>query len=87
MEMSILQKEHFNRWYSLKVFYTSITIVDIPISIISCTLFSIILYYMTSQPAELIRFSMFLTISILVTFVANSFGLMIGAVSNVVVSS
>lgn len=31
--MSILIKEHFNRWYSLKMYYLSITIVDLPISV------------------------------------------------------
>lgn len=32
-EMSILQKEHFNRWYSLKAYYTAINIVDLPVSV------------------------------------------------------
>lgn len=31
--MSILLKEHFNRWYSLKAYYTSITLIDLPISV------------------------------------------------------
>lgn len=34
IEMSILLKEHFNRWYSLKAYYTSITLLDLPISVI-----------------------------------------------------
>jgi hypothetical protein len=41
---------------------------------------------MTGQPYEQDRFFMFLVISMLVVFVAQSFGLMIGAVFNVVVS-
>lgn len=32
-EMSVLTKEHFNRWYSLKMYYTSVTIVDAPLSV------------------------------------------------------
>lgn len=32
-EMSILIKEHFNRWYSLKMYYTALTLVDIPVSV------------------------------------------------------
>ncbi|XP_033213032.1 ATP-binding cassette sub-family G member 4-like [Belonocnema kinseyi] len=83
-EMSILQKEHFNRWYSLKAFYISVTIVDIPVSVLCCTLFSFIVYFMSAQPADVTRFAMFFTISLLVSFVAQSFGLMIGAVFNVV---
>ncbi|KAJ8922550.1 hypothetical protein NQ315_007580 [Exocentrus adspersus] len=83
-EMSILIKEHFNRWYSLKMYYTSVTLVDIPLSVFCCFIFSVIIYYMTSQPPELVRFSMFFVTSLLVVFVAQSFGLMIGAYFNVV---
>jgi len=32
-ELSILQKEHFNRWYSLKSYYVSITLTDIPVMV------------------------------------------------------
>lgn len=42
---------------------------------------------MTAQPPEITRLSMFFAISMMVVFVAQSFGLMIGAVFNVVVSS
>ncbi|KMQ92948.1 atp-binding cassette sub-family g member 4 [Lasius niger] len=84
MQMSILVKEHFNRWYSLKAFYTAITLIDVPISIICCIIFSLIVYFMSAQPLELIRFFMFLAISMLVAFIGQGTGLMIGAVFNVV---
>ncbi|KAF7379976.1 hypothetical protein HZH68_016924 [Vespula germanica] len=84
MQMDILVKEHFNRWYSLKSFYTAITIIDVPISIICCILFSVIIYFMSSQPLEVSRFFMFFTISLLVTFIAQGTGLMIGAALNIV---
>ncbi|KYN05399.1 PREDICTED: ATP-binding cassette sub-family G member 4 [Cyphomyrmex costatus] len=84
MQMSILLKEHFNRWYSLKAFYTAITLIDVPISIICCIFFSIIVYLMSAQPWEIIRFSMFLSISLLIMFIGQGTGLMIGAVFNVV---
>ncbi|XP_077287128.1 ATP-binding cassette sub-family G member 4 [Arctopsyche grandis] len=84
MEMNILLKEHFNRWFSLPSYYLSITIVDIPIAIFCCFLFSVIIYTMSGQPLELFRFGMFFTISLLVVFVAQGFGLMIGAVFDVV---
>ncbi|KAG5306218.1 ABCG4 protein, partial [Acromyrmex insinuator] len=84
MQMSILLKEHFNRWYSLKAFYTAITLIDVPISIICCVFFSIIVYFMSAQPWEIIRFSMFLAISLLIMFIGQGTGLMIGAVFNVV---
>lgn len=83
-EMSILLKEHFNRWYSLGSYYISITIVDLPISIVSCAIFSVIVYLMSSQPMDAARFTMFFAISLYTVLVAQSFGLMIGAVFNVV---
>nr|XP_026500205.1 ATP-binding cassette sub-family G member 4 [Vanessa tameamea] len=83
-EMSILLKEHFNRWYSLGSYYISITIVDLPISIVSCAIFSVIVYLMSSQPLDIARFAMFFAISVYTVLVAQSFGLMVGAVFNVV---
>lgn len=83
-EMSILIKEHFNRWYSLRAYYAAVTLVDIPISVLCCSLFTVIIYLMSGQPLEYARFGMFLAISVLVVFVAQSFGLMIGAVFDVV---
>lgn len=83
-EMSILRKEHFNRYYSLKAFYASVTLLDIPISIFCCFIYTVIMYLLSSQPLEMFRFGMFFTISLLVVFVAQSIGLMIGAWFSVV---
>lgn len=33
IEMTILIKEHFNRWYSLKAYYFAMTVVDLPITV------------------------------------------------------
>lgn len=82
--MSILRKEHFNRYYSLKAFYSSVTLLDIPISVFCCLLYTTIMYLVSSQPLEMFRFGMFFAISLLVAFVAQSIGLMIGAWFSVV---
>ncbi|XP_076169704.1 ATP-binding cassette sub-family G member 4 isoform X2 [Ptiloglossa arizonensis] len=84
MQMNILLKEHFNRWYSLKAFYTALTLVDLPITIFCCLIFTIIVYLITSQPLEMTRFLMFFAISLLVAFISQGTGLMIGAVFNIV---
>ncbi|XP_076622317.1 ATP-binding cassette sub-family G member 4 isoform X1 [Colletes latitarsis] len=84
MQMNILLKEHFNRWYSLKAFYTALTLIDLPISIFCCLIFTVIVYLITSQPLEITRFLMFFSISLLVSFISQGTGLMIGAVFNVV---
>lgn len=128
--MGILLKEHFNRWYSLKSYYISVTLLDLPISVtkkkliqrrkkkkseressnqnlfrfnlmaisisfsivyipqfIGTSIFTVLIYTITSQPFELSRFCMFLAISIIVTIVGQSIGLMVGAWFDVVVSS
>ncbi|KAH8410018.1 hypothetical protein KR009_004216 [Drosophila setifemur] len=84
IELSILIKEHFNRWYSLKAYYTAMTLVDLPVSILSCFLFTVIVYLWSYQPMEWVRFWMFFAISLLTVFVGQSFGLMIGAWFDVV---
>ncbi|KAJ8688399.1 hypothetical protein QAD02_024194 [Eretmocerus hayati] len=83
-EMSNLQKEHFNRWYSLKSYYISTTLMDIPVLVLCCFIFSSIVYFMSSQPYESVRFGMFFSISLLVAFIAQSFGLLIGSAFDVV---
>ncbi|OXU25341.1 hypothetical protein TSAR_015580 [Trichomalopsis sarcophagae] len=83
LEMPVLLKESFNRWYSLKSYYLAITVSDIPFQAIFCILYVTIVYFLTSQPAELSRFSMFLGTCLLISFVAQSVGLVVGAAMNV----
>lgn len=83
--MSILLKEHFNRWYSLKMYYASVTLLGIPISVLCCVIFTVIIYLLSGQPLEWARFGMFFAISLMVDFVGQTFGLMIGAWFDVVV--
>lgn len=49
-------------------------------------IFTVLIYLITSQPLELNRFGMFFAISICVTIVGQSIGLMVGAWFDVVVS-
>ncbi|XP_064548464.1 ATP-binding cassette sub-family G member 4 isoform X2 [Drosophila montana] len=84
IEMTILIKEHFNRWYSLKAYYFAMTLIDLPITFVSTFLFSVIIYLWSYQPLEWVRFWMFFSISLLIVFVGQSIGLMIGAWFDVV---
>ncbi|KAL1122264.1 hypothetical protein AAG570_003669 [Ranatra chinensis] len=84
MEMSILTKEHFNRWYSLKSYYLMINIVELPVAAGCCIMFTVIIYFLTGQPYTNTRFFVFLTVSLLTVFIAQGIGYMIGAIFNVV---
>lgn len=86
LEMPVLLKENFNRWYSLKSYYLAITVSDMPFQAIFCVIYLTIVYLMTSQPLEYARFGMFLAACLLVSFVAQSVGLVVGAAMNVQVS-
>lgn len=33
LELSVMNKEYFNRWYSLGTYYLSITLVDLPVQV------------------------------------------------------
>lgn len=83
LEMPVLLKENFNRWYSLKSYYLAITVSDMPFQAIFCVIYLTIVYLMTSQPLEYARFGMFLAACLLVSFVAQSVGLVVGAAMNV----
>lgn len=83
LEMPVLIKENFNRWYSLRSYYMAITVSDIPFQAIFCVIYVSIVYYLTSQPPELSRFTMFLSACLLISFVAQSVGLVVGAAMNV----
>ena len=56
------------------------------LQVLGCLLFSVIVYFISGQPSDMSRFNMFFVISLLIVYVAMSFGLMIGAIFDVVVS-
>ncbi|XP_008551030.1 ATP-binding cassette subfamily G member 4 [Microplitis demolitor] len=83
LEMPVLMKENFNRWYSLKSYYLAITISDLPFQTIFCMMYLCIVYFLTSQPLDAMRFSMFVGACLLISYVAQSVGLVVGAAMNV----
>ncbi|KAJ6646154.1 ATP-binding cassette subfamily G member 4 [Pseudolycoriella hygida] len=83
LELPIVTREHFNRWYSLKAYYVAMTLADAPIQVGCILIYIIITYIMTSQPLEWFRFGLFFVICLMVALVAQSIGLVVGALFSV----
>ncbi|XP_037042712.1 ATP-binding cassette sub-family G member 4-like [Bradysia coprophila] len=83
LELPIVTREHFNRWYSLKAYYVAMTLADAPIQVGCILIYIIITYLMTSQPLEWFRFGLFFVICLMVALVAQSIGLAVGALFSV----
>nr|CAD7264529.1 unnamed protein product [Timema shepardi] len=79
-EVKLLKKEYFNRWHGLTSYYMALTISRLPIQIVASLIFLTLVYFLTGMPFQVLRFSLFSLVGILVSFVADGLGMSIGSV-------
>ncbi|GJQ84325.1 hypothetical protein Trydic_g5263 [Trypoxylus dichotomus] len=79
-EIELIKREYFNRWYSLKAYYTALTLSNIPIMVLFSVIFNVIIYTVTGQPMDVRRFFFFNVICILTSLTAYGFGVTIGSI-------
>ncbi|XP_069686822.1 ATP-binding cassette sub-family G member 4-like isoform X3 [Periplaneta americana] len=83
-ETPVVLHEILNNWYSLKAYYISKLIADIPIQIICPTLLLSTGYFLTDQPTDGLRCLQFWILCLLISVIGHHVGLTIGAlVSNI----
>ncbi|XP_058453468.1 ATP-binding cassette subfamily G member 4-like [Malaya genurostris] len=83
LELPIITREHFNRWYSLRAYYIAMTVADVPIQFLCTVAYIVITYYMTNQPPEAYRMGLFIVICLMVAWVAQGLGLLVASLFDV----
>ncbi|XP_032665569.1 ATP-binding cassette sub-family G member 1 [Odontomachus brunneus] len=79
VEMQILTREHFNRWYKLAPYYISVLLVEIPFQAACVIMYLTVSYCLTGQPMETHRIILFVVFSIAASLTAQAWGFFIGA--------
>ncbi|XP_049789514.1 ATP-binding cassette sub-family G member 4 [Schistocerca nitens] len=83
LEASVFLREHLNNWYCLTSYYFAKLLSDIPLQVLCPTCFVVIAYFMTGQPYDHQRLYMFLLVCMLMTMIAQTLGLVAGAICNI----
>jgi len=86
LEMRILVREHFNRWYRLAPYYISILLVEIPFQAACAASYLVISYWLTGQPIETNRIILFMAVSIAASLTAQAWGFFIGVTTPIKVN-
>ncbi|XP_072938781.1 ATP-binding cassette sub-family G member 1 [Epargyreus clarus] len=79
LEMDILKGEYFNRWYNLGPYIFSILAVELPFQVISCVSYVVLSYWLTDNPLEPTRATLFLATVVATSLCGQAWGYFIGS--------
>jgi ABC-2 type transporter len=75
LELRILRREVFNRWFGSAAYYLALSIADAPVLIASSVIFNLISYPLTGQPMETRRIMLVIAICVSMSLVGQVLGL------------
>lgn len=79
IDLPIIRREHFNRWYSVGAHYIALNLADIPILVVCSILFTVIAYTMSNHPFEDFRILTVIAIGLAMSFTSQAYGLFAGS--------
>jgi ABC-type multidrug transport system ATPase subunit len=80
LDLPIIQREHFNRWYSTAAHYIALNLADVPVLIICSITFTVVAYIMTNHPLEDFRLGTVLAIGLAMSFTSQAYGIFAGSI-------
>ncbi|KAH1027940.1 ATP-binding cassette subfamily G member 4 isoform X2 [Dendroctonus ponderosae] len=83
LELQLMKREYFNKWYSLKAYYFCFTLASLPLMICYSLMFLIIVYVLSNQPLDLERFTWFSIIGVSLGLTSQGLGYLIGSVFSI----
>lgn len=87
MEVQLLKREFFNRWYRLNPYYFALILAKLPLQFGLSLIYLTMIYALTDQPLEVSRILMFVVIAMLIGLTSESFGMLVASRLSIVVSS
>lgn len=86
MEVQLLKREHFNRWFRIGPYYLAMTAAKLPMQIGLAFGYITMIYVMSDQPLEYKRIAMFYAIAVMIALTSESLGVLISARLSLIVS-
>lgn len=80
LDLPIIQREHFNRWYSTGAHYIALNLADVPVLVICSLTFTVVAYIMTNHPLEDFRLGTILGIGLAMSFTSQAYGIFAGSI-------